>query len=730
MGYCRSTCPPFLAVIDISDITRYRTLTSEGHPQSPSFWIPLASFITRICTILQDHSPPSLQNLLMGICGLLEAKKSEEAIPELASLRLSISILSLTTWEKPEDGKYLEKLQLLRKPIQDEKSNAILGFAIARYRDDIKKTRDFRSVWEPRNSGKWTALEALANAKVRGTKFVIENLNPTWESSSLVVRVLLAYQTVQDKSFAFAREILEACTDEIKATFGKRSVENLVTATQLIVCYNSLACETKALALAENVAPCICVLANGVKIRGQGSSMVDDCSVAQSMRGVNFAIIVADSFIGLGKYDLARSILIFVWKYTTATETSQLMCLIRLLKINRRQRNPTSAHDCLVYLTSVLPLLRSAPEELVFQCFEEVLCNLGAIDSQQANTWTAWNSTLEKLLQVNVSEFHISKPMMATIESYHEELLNRKAWLESNLLIWDALTDEPDFLSMTEIEDMQYDLVAGTELHHLVRLAALILDSLRSDSLSRPAPIHPEADRLNPLQQSLSTSSLLDFHKGRLVIAIDYGTTHTGKTSPTQVAIATAIGTEANLDEINVIEDWGPNLRHLQKVPSVISYSLPTENHIDDASAELDLILRGLDGMHDLNFSYIKDSGSKPKFTHKKPEEIVQDYLTKVFEHLLQNVDIFTEEMRDRMSVDIIATVPTEWGYRAKNLTFRALTNAGFNKDTFPLLGDVMLVSEPEAAAVYTARFLKEYYGADFLRENLLCYVMPVEEKW
>jgi hypothetical protein len=57
-----------------------------------------------------------------------------------------------------------------------------------------------------------------------------------------------------------------------------------------------------------------------------------------------------------------------------------------------------------------------------------------------------------------------------------------------------------------------------------------------------------------------------------------------------------------------------------------------------------------------------------------------------------------------------------EWGYRAKNSTFRALTRAGFNKETFPQLRQILLVTEPEAAAIYTARFLKELNGADFLR--------------
>jgi hypothetical protein len=50
------------------------------------------------------------------------------------------------------------------------------------------------------------------------------------------------------------------------------------------------------------------------------------------------------------------------------------------------------------------------------------------------------------------------------------------------------------------------------------------------------------------------------------------------------------------------------------------------------------------------------------------------------------------------------------------NSTYRALTNAGFNQTYFPQLRDVMFVTESEAAAIYTARYLKDREGTEFLR--------------
>lgn len=41
---------------------------------------------------------------------------------------------------------------------------------------------------------------------------------------------------------------------------------------------------------------------------------------------------------------------------------------------------------------------------------------------------------------------------------------------------------------------------------------------------------------------------------------------------------------------------------------------------------------------------------------------------------------------------------------------------AGFSEKNFPNLQDIIMVTEPEAAAIYTARYLKSTLGQDFLK--------------
>jgi hypothetical protein len=54
------------------------------------------------------------------------------------------------------------------------------------------------------------------------------------------------------------------------------------------------------------------------------------------------------------------------------------------------------------------------------------------------------------------------------------------------------------------------------------------------------------------------------------------------------------------------------------------------------------------------------------------------------------------------------------------NSTYKAALQAGFNDKTFPRLSEVIFVTEPEAAAIYTARYLREDKRISFLKVRVL----------
>lgn len=222
------------------------------------------------------------------------------------------------------------------------------------------------------------------------------------------------------------------------------------------------------------------------------------------------------------------------------------------------------------------------------------------------------------------------------------------------------------------------------------------------------------------------------------------------------VAYATPLGTRCVLDDIDVMVEWGASVN--DKVPSVISYSrkeyewgeaisadavcmvhTKLELGLQNVLGELNMTLQVLDGMTDLNFDeMLTKSGSYdvPAYSSKSPEEIVTDYLTKIFQYMEQEVNKFGKAARMYTTTDLVVTVPTviatlyatcyltdtkkEWSYMAMNSTYRALTKAGFNHDNFMKLQDVMFITEPEAAAQYTARHYRDEERNEFLEVSFV----------
>jgi hypothetical protein len=114
------------------------------------------------------------------------------------------------------------------------------------------------------------------------------------------------------------------------------------------------------------------------------------------------------------------------------------------------------------------------------------------------------------------------------------------------------------------------------------------------------------------------------------------------------------------------------------KIPSVISYSPGSEQEwgasvnpksvamvhtklqleVSETSEELDFVLQALEGMQDLAFQHIRNAGALPAYTWKGPEDIVGDYLTRMFDSLLEEDLGLTEELRVQTPVDIVVTIP------------------------------------------------------------------------
>ncbi|KAI9764517.1 MAG: hypothetical protein M1839_005887 [Geoglossum umbratile] len=220
----------------------------------------------------------------------------------------------------------------------------------------------------------------------------------------------------------------------------------------------------------------------------------------------------------------------------------------------------------------------------------------------------------------------------------------------------------------------------------------------------------------------------------RLVIGLDYGTTYTG------VAYCDSSG---QLKDIQLIVDWPGQYGHNavnEKVPSQIAYgkfddseyewgtwgnlippSSPrqywTKLQLDQKNKrprELQMLLALLSNdFRGLDINESDDDDGPPAYPGKDAMDIVADFLTGVKGHVFKHLEQeYGPTLFKSLQLDIVLTVPAVWSDKAKDLTFQAVTKAGF-------VGDkerIKMITEPEAAATYTLKALKSGAGGDEIK--------------
>ncbi|ETI21666.1 hypothetical protein G647_08013 [Cladophialophora carrionii CBS 160.54] len=225
--------------------------------------------------------------------------------------------------------------------------------------------------------------------------------------------------------------------------------------------------------------------------------------------------------------------------------------------------------------------------------------------------------------------------------------------------------------------------------------------------------------------------------ENRLIIGLDYGTTHSGISyalvGRDQHRInANALHDDQRGAEILNVTSWSRT--NTPKVPSIISYS-PADGHEAQWGAEisrtgiemiwtklqleeqhrldeLDLLLKALDGMANLNLNAIVGNRGLPSYPAKEPVGIVTDYLSRLRAHFVEKEltgdhGTIGVHLLHRTPVDIVLTCPIEWSDSAKAKTFQAITRAGFDKKYFPKLNEIILASEPEASVLFVLKSIQ-----------------------
>lgn len=208
-----------------------------------------------------------------------------------------------------------------------------------------------------------------------------------------------------------------------------------------------------------------------------------------------------------------------------------------------------------------------------------------------------------------------------------------------------------------------------------------------------------------------------------LVIAIDFGTTFSGVAYAHEGDAALTASSMSEMKrvakKVTVVRTWPdqegtPN----DKIPTLLSYN-SSPPHWGASVAPRDkpraaYFKLGLQGNltsvypnraystspSSLMGGYLMDHNWRhPDLPHKKAVDFTADYLTHIVQYVLKEVLPlhFDEEFLRNQQLSYVITVPAIWSDRAKELTCQAAVRAGIARRK------VMLITEPEAAALYCA---------------------------
>ncbi|KAF8249042.1 actin-like ATPase domain-containing protein [Wilcoxina mikolae CBS 423.85] len=223
-------------------------------------------------------------------------------------------------------------------------------------------------------------------------------------------------------------------------------------------------------------------------------------------------------------------------------------------------------------------------------------------------------------------------------------------------------------------------------------------------------------------------------NKKRFVIGLDFGTTYTG------FAYSDSSLSPDDVHSIQIVHEWpgtGSNTTK-EKVPSQIAYGnfhdgeteawgflippnvkrhswlkLRLDKAIEWPELQFWRFITG--GIENLDLGEKEDDSddNPPAPPGKRPVDMITDYLRGVNNHAIKCLEKqFGTPLLKTMAFEVVVTVPAVWSDRAKDLTYKAVGQAGFGSYKFQM----SMVTEPEAAAVYTLKALKAETGGSSIQ--------------
>jgi len=207
-----------------------------------------------------------------------------------------------------------------------------------------------------------------------------------------------------------------------------------------------------------------------------------------------------------------------------------------------------------------------------------------------------------------------------------------------------------------------------------------------------------------------------------LVVGIDFGTTFTGFAfGHSGLTVETLADMKRVAGKIAIVRTW-PNAVS-DKIPTVLAYnSTPPSWGANIGPRDKPRVAHFKLGLQENVGKYYKQRASAkgttsllggylddpnwkhPNMPNKKAVDYTADYLTQAFNYVKNEAlpRTFDAEFLKGQKISYVLTVPAIWTDKAKELTRQAAVRAGISRR------ELMLITEPEAAALYCATWCQE----------------------
>jgi len=323
-------------------------------------------FLLRLKLLLKRRTPQNVFTLISRGFELIDEFPIEElssSDSEYLCLLNAITDILSTAEEHPHtsarDLRALDYSGSMR-------SNAAIGFALGSlppcWMVSASQTEKNASLsWRPISQKSPSTMEVLAQIQLLGASPLTELPNLRWGALSLETRVLIAFSEAKKKSFANTADILDQSLNEIDAQYGVKSLEYLLVVVVLLNTWNVIGKEVDGVRLGLVVWP---YLFGPFHIH----------AIAKFTEQTYLMVAMADSFLGQGKYEEAKTILNRVLESPLTSNDLAMGVTLRLLKMNRRLGDRSSIPDDWTKLKRAVKHFHSLSNSFKYECVEETVC--------------------------------------------------------------------------------------------------------------------------------------------------------------------------------------------------------------------------------------------------------------------------------------------------------------------------------------------------------------------